>query len=248
MASDLAQDQPSQPHPYLHEPVLYISNLPAHVSDQDLAVLFEHCIPFRPRIARENAGPFVSGTIEFKALEKGMVSLGDIDERANHLTRSLFSAEKALATLQSRPVPNVSPPTFVVLSPYPPGQPSHLPPPGASPRLVKQLPPGYTDSQLYDLFRPFGPLASVRTKTEFGIDTGVVEFWREDDAKIAEENMHCAEVGDQNIAVQVYQPRRGGVPSQFSAAAPAFIPSGSVPYSSPQVGVSRAVQRFLSLN
>ena len=79
MASDLTQDQSSQPHPYLHEPILYISNLAAHVSDQDLAILFEHCVPFRPRIARENVGPPLSGTIEFKALEKGQPSLRDID-------------------------------------------------------------------------------------------------------------------------------------------------------------------------
>lgn len=133
----------------------------------------------------------------------------------------------------------MTPTTFVSLSPYPPGQ--VLPPPSAQPRLVKQLPAGFTDVQLYELFRPFGAIASVRTKTDFGPETGVVEFWREEDAKIAEENMHCAEVGDQNIAVQVYQPRRGAAPSQFSASAPAFIPTGSIPsYPSPQVG-------FLSL-
>lgn len=44
--------------------------------------------------------------------------------------------------------------------------------------------------------------------------------------------MHCADVEGQNIAVQVYQPRRGGAgPSEFNVTAPAFVPTGSVfPY------------------
>lgn len=126
----------------------------------------------------------------------------------------------------------------MVLSPYPPtNPPTPLPPPSATPRLVKHLPPGFTDSQLYDLFRPFGALASARTQAGFGNDTGVVEFWSEDEARTAEEAMHCADVEGQNIAVQIYQARRApGAVSEFSAAAPAFIPSGSVlPYPT-QVG------------
>jgi polyadenylate-binding protein len=111
-----------------------------------------------------------------------------------------------------------------VLSPYPPtNPPTPLPPPSALPRLVKQLPPVFTDSELYDLFRPFGALASVRTQTQFGPDTGTVEFWNENDARAAEQAMHCAEVNGQNIAVQVYQPRRTS--TEFNTSAPAFVPS-----------------------
>jgi len=138
--------------------------------------------------------------------------------------------------LQSRPIQGLQPPVFLVLSPYPPTTPpTPLPPPSALPRLVKHLPVGFSDYQLYDIFRPFGALASTRTQTGFGSDTGVVEFWREEDARIAEEAMHCAEVEGQNIAVTVYQQRRtSGTASEFSAHAPTFIPSGSVfPY--PQV-------------
>lgn len=199
-----------QPHPYLHEPVLYISGVPPHVTDQDLAVAFVQCAPFRPNIQRDGTSRPLSGTIEFKYMEK---------------------AEKALATLQARPIPHLQPPVVLVLSPYPSTTPpTPLPPPSASPRLVKQLPPGYSDSQLYDLFRPFGALASVRTQTAFGTDTGVVEFWREEDAREAEEAMHCVDVEGQNIAVQVYQPRRAGtgVVSEFNAAAPTFVPSGAI--------------------
>ncbi|KAK0203475.1 hypothetical protein DFS33DRAFT_805219 [Desarmillaria ectypa] len=198
-----------QPHPYLHEPLLYISNLPPYVSDENLAIAFVTCGPFRPKIARDGSSSLLSGTIEFKFLEK---------------------AEKALATLQSRPIPGLQAPVPLVLSPYPPtNPPTPLPPPSALPRLVKHLPIGYTDSQLYDIFRPYGALASARTHTHFGPDTGMVEFWNEDDARIAEEAMHCADVEGQNIAVQVYQQRRtSGAVGEFNTAAPTFIPSGSM--------------------
>lgn len=137
-----------------------------------------------------------------------------------------FTAEKALAVLQARSVPNTNPPASLVLSPFPPSNPpTALPPPNALPRLIKQLPPGFTDSQLYDIFRPFGALASVRAHTQFGADTGVVEFWSEDDARQAEEAMHCAEVEGHNIAVQIYTPRRAsGTVADFNAAAPTFVP------------------------
>ncbi|KZT03826.1 uncharacterized protein LAESUDRAFT_728848 [Laetiporus sulphureus 93-53] len=200
-----------QPHPYLHEPLLYITGLPSYVKDEDLAMAFQACAPFRPHIPRDGSTKVVSGTIEFRDLEK---------------------AEKALATLQSRPIPGMQPPVLLVLSPYPSTTPpTPLPPPNALPRLVKHLPPGFTDSQLYDLFRPFGALASARTQSPFGRDTGVVEFWREEDAHQAEEAMHCADVEGQNIAVQVYQPRRAGGIADFNATAPTFVPTGSVyPY------------------
>ena len=68
-----------QPHPYLHDPLLHITNLPSYVSDENLAVAFMTGGPFRPKITRDSASGLLSGTIEFKFLEK---------------------AEKALATLQ----------------------------------------------------------------------------------------------------------------------------------------------------
>ncbi|KAH7913313.1 hypothetical protein BJ138DRAFT_1111574 [Hygrophoropsis aurantiaca] len=219
-----------EPHPYLHEPLLYISNLPPYVTDENLAMTFQSCAPFRPNIARDGTNRPLAGTIEFKYLEK---------------------AEKALATLQSRPIPGLQPPVYLVLSPYPPTTPpTPLPPPSALPRLVKHLPVGYTDFQLYELFRPYGALASARTQTGFGSDTGVVEFWSEDDARIAEEALHCSEVEGQNIAVQIYQARRtsGGGPSEFSAHAPTFVPSGSIfpyptQYSPPRASPYPAIAR-----
>ena len=60
-----------QPHPYLHDPVLYISGLPPHVTDQALASAFVSCAPFRPNIPRDGSNRPLSGTIEFKYMEKG---------------------------------------------------------------------------------------------------------------------------------------------------------------------------------
>ncbi|KAF8885915.1 hypothetical protein CPB85DRAFT_1336790 [Mucidula mucida] len=202
------QDGGAAHHPYLHEPLLYISNLPAYVTDENLAQAFVTCGPFRPKIVRDSGASVLAGTIEFKFLDK---------------------AEKALATLQSRPIPGLQTSVPLALSPYPATTdfPTPLPPPSALPRLVKHMPPGFTDSQLYDLFRPFGALASVRAHTQFGPDTGMVEFWNEDDARMAEEAMHCAEVDGQNIAVQVYQQRRTSG-AEFNVTAPAFVPSGNV--------------------
>ena len=60
------------PHPYLREPILYVTNLAAHVSDSDLARAFESCVPFRPNISRDGSGHPLNGTIEFKELEKGI--------------------------------------------------------------------------------------------------------------------------------------------------------------------------------
>ncbi|KAJ3967724.1 hypothetical protein EV361DRAFT_952953 [Lentinula raphanica] len=64
------QESGPQPHPYLHKPLLYISNLPSTVSDESLGMAFMTCAPFRPKITRDNNGPMLSGTIEFKFLEK----------------------------------------------------------------------------------------------------------------------------------------------------------------------------------
>jgi len=72
-------------HPHLHAPLLYISHLPAYVTDENLAMAFVNLGPFRPRIQRENDGyangyggeddggaeRMLTGTIEFKFQDKG---------------------------------------------------------------------------------------------------------------------------------------------------------------------------------
>jgi polyadenylate-binding protein len=62
-----------QLHPYLHEPLLYITNLPPYITDENLATAFASCAPFRPNIPRDGTNKPLSGTIEFKYLEKGLL-------------------------------------------------------------------------------------------------------------------------------------------------------------------------------
>ena len=64
-----------QPHPYLHEPILYISNLPNYVTDENLAIAFSTCAPFRPRIDRVDTTKPLFGMIEFRVLDKGVTPL-----------------------------------------------------------------------------------------------------------------------------------------------------------------------------
>lgn len=78
MASDygtVGEPARPQPHPYLHEPLLYISGLPQFVRDEDLAAAFQQCAPFRPNITHDDSVKPLSGTIEFKYLEKGEIAL-----------------------------------------------------------------------------------------------------------------------------------------------------------------------------
>ena len=58
-------------HPHLHSPLLYVTGLLPHVTDGDLARALEACVPFRPSIPRDTGAPTLSGTIEFKTIDKG---------------------------------------------------------------------------------------------------------------------------------------------------------------------------------
>jgi polyadenylate-binding protein len=140
-----------------------------------------------------------------------------------------LTAEKALATVHGRPIPDM-PSVTLNLSPFPAtSPPTPLPPPAAQPRLVKHLAPGCNDAMIYDIFRPYGALANVRTGI-IGPDSALVEFWREEDARAASEALHCADIGGSNIAIQLYQPRRApasGAP-ELHATAPSFVPSGNM--------------------
>jgi polyadenylate-binding protein len=67
----MADEYRPQAHPYLHEPRIYISDVPAWVEDGHLAVALQHCSPFRPNIVRDGSVAHVSGTIDFRFLDKG---------------------------------------------------------------------------------------------------------------------------------------------------------------------------------
>lgn len=51
------------PHPYLVEPLLYVTGLAPEVSDMDLAKALEFCTPFRPNILRDGSGAPVNGEL-----------------------------------------------------------------------------------------------------------------------------------------------------------------------------------------
>ncbi|PWN48406.1 hypothetical protein IE53DRAFT_389403 [Violaceomyces palustris] len=125
-------------------------------------------------------------------------------------------------------------------------QESQEPKPNARPRLIKQLPPYTDDAMIFNLFRPFGPLAKAHriltspTGQHTGFrGMGLVEFFDEKDAQKAQDEMHCAEVGGKTISVAVdtIQRRPVGVadlglpstqilaPQPMSANAPAFSPT-----------------------
>jgi polyadenylate-binding protein len=63
-----------QPHPYLHEPRIFVSGLPLWITDVHLANALQFCAPFRPNIIRDPTQPLAAGTIEFRFLEKGEAS------------------------------------------------------------------------------------------------------------------------------------------------------------------------------
>jgi hypothetical protein len=61
----------TEPHPYLHEPTLYISGLPGYVTDDEIALVFQPCAKFRLKINREDPLQELCGTIEFQYLDRG---------------------------------------------------------------------------------------------------------------------------------------------------------------------------------
>ena len=65
--------QTPQPHPFLVDPVLYITGVPLSVADTELAQAFGPCLPVRLQITRDGMGVDEGGhgTVEFKLFEAG---------------------------------------------------------------------------------------------------------------------------------------------------------------------------------
>jgi hypothetical protein len=92
------------PHPFLEEPILYVSNLPAHITDEVIARTLEFCVPFRPRLIRDPATGTATGSIEFRTIERGMFN--HLYEQSGHgfvliieLNQSPISQLKRLSLL-----------------------------------------------------------------------------------------------------------------------------------------------------
>jgi polyadenylate-binding protein len=152
-------------------------------------------------------------------------------------------AEKALATLDGRPMVHAFPQVVLHLHPEPPtSPPSNWPAPSAATRVVSSLPPSFTDSKLFDTFRGFGAIASCRMQPDMGPDVGTVTFWREEDATRAEEVMHMSDVDDYTISVKIFLPMRDTRKQkglEFNPQAPSFVPSGLSPSSRPPGGMGQ---------
>ena len=64
--------QTHQSSPFLSQPILHITRLPAHVPDQDIISVLHECLRARLAIPRtqDHSQP-LSGTVEFDKLENG---------------------------------------------------------------------------------------------------------------------------------------------------------------------------------
>ncbi|EPQ25935.1 uncharacterized protein PFL1_06609 [Pseudozyma flocculosa PF-1] len=203
-----ANDQRRPPNPHLTTPLLYISGIDPKVSDRELASgIFEKVLPVRLKINRDVPdGQTASGTVEFQTIDK---------------------AEKAYAT--------VRPPIRLRIVDEGQGQ---EPRAASKPRLVKQLPPHTDDAMVYDMFRPFGPLVRAHCilTSPAGVHTGFrgmasLEYYSEQDAQLAQDEMHCVSIGDKTISVAVDSVQRrptgnAGAGAEFNAAAAPFVPGG----------------------
>lgn len=226
------ESSPRPPHPHITQPLLYISGVDPKVTDKELASsVFDKVLPVRLKINRNiEAGQTASGTVEFQTLEKGKSLLF---HSACPLWLSLTmplsttvptaAAEKAYAIVRS--------PIVLRLSPE---QDAADPKPDAKPRLVKQLPPHTDDAMVYDMFRQFGALAKAQCilTSPSGVHTGFrgmasLEFYSEQEAQLAQDEMHCVEVGGKTISVAIDTvQRRPSAPfaGEFSATAAPFVP------------------------
>ncbi|EGF98694.1 uncharacterized protein MELLADRAFT_79638 [Melampsora larici-populina 98AG31] len=205
---------------FLTNPILHITGILPAVPDSDLIDALQECLRARLRINRDGSKwDETTGVVEFEKLE---------------------NAEKAYATLQNYYFPEFK--CTMKLSHS--ADPTADPKPSAKIRLVKFLPPNITPGQLFSLFRPFGPIYRValnyiRTESDQPVFSGtaLIEYYDENQASLAQIEMHCSEVQNHTIAVEQYDDKRdrngratasmnispSGLASQWAQATP-FIP------------------------
>lgn len=106
----------------------------------------------------------------------------------------------------------------------------------AKPRLVKQLPHSTEDIDVFNIFRPYGPISNAQRilTSPQGLHTGfrgmaLVTYYHEEDAQRAQSELHCAEVEGKTISVSIDNVTRKPPTNTlqapgFSAAAAPFVP------------------------
>ncbi|KAJ7023060.1 hypothetical protein C8F04DRAFT_1240373 [Mycena alexandri] len=155
------------PHPFLTAPTLFIGNLPSHVLEEHIKGLFEAVAPY-----------MTATSVSFSPKRRKRRGLRP---RVNF--RDVESAEKALAILNLKPIPSLEPEAILNCFAAADLKPFDAPDASITPRLVRPLPPGCTESDLFDMLRPYGPIYSVRVHPIAG---GLVQFWVEAHARNAE--------------------------------------------------------------
>ncbi|GJE92592.1 hypothetical protein PsYK624_087470 [Phanerochaete sordida] len=175
---------PSQrfrPHPLLREPVLYAVDIPEAVKWEHLDPILKVCGQVVWLVQSRTGGLPPDGTITWKLQ-----------------FQSLYHAEMALATVQSLQIPGISPPCLLTISPTLTLV-GILPP---KPIVVLYVKPSFSGphtslqaasaQQLFEYFRPAGPLALVHTDIDVGAErrTCAVEYWDLDDAQYAVNQRH----------------------------------------------------------
>ncbi|KAJ7796015.1 hypothetical protein B0H14DRAFT_3552602 [Mycena olivaceomarginata] len=176
------------PHPSLQVTTLFISSLPTYVLEEHITRVFE--------------GFYPPPTLSFTRTKNGR-NRGTLRPCVDFL--DLRSAERALAIHHLQPIPFVKPPVIMIFSTIPGFYPKSFGAPDAavSPRLIKTLPAGCTESTLYDILRPYGPIYSLKIDAIVG---GLVQFWDEAHAQDAEMHL-AAEQAEANMILNSYDPR-----------------------------------------
>lgn len=221
-------------NPHLTQPKLYMSHLGANVTKRSLAHdVFNHCLPVKFELDDLVDPNMATGIVHFSHLSNGAcvaaamlaVRVCAENELANNV---ICAAELAYATID---VP--------MLSINAPSGETSDPPAQSKRRLINQLPQQITVAEVFRLLRPFGALRKVTlitTSAKTGQSIGfrgsaTVEYYSEDDARVAERALHCSDVGGNSISVTIDTLNRAPAAHSIRATAPVFVPRLMIPRS-----------------
>ncbi|KAK7062674.1 hypothetical protein VNI00_000162 [Paramarasmius palmivorus] len=157
-----------KPHPSLQKPRLFIEDLPKNVELNVIRALFRQ---------------FPDAFVVLKKTppkQESKFARAEFDNCEN--------AEKAMALLQNREIPNMSPPQRVSFSTSlsQPILPLFTSSPRAKIRMVPRRSDSMSCAEIYDALRVYGPIYSIY---EENVVATIVQFWGEEDACDAEEGL-----------------------------------------------------------
>lgn len=253
MATAAAAAAMPPPHPHLSTPILYLSGVPSSVADEDIVEALRDCLRLRLFLKRDEADRTLVHSLSLRPSELTLVVRAGT--AAAPLTgkvefESLEKAECAYATCNGQRLSSGH--TLALTLSPPSSSPSNPDPePRATPRIIKQLPRTFTASQVFALCRPFGPIhsASLLLSPSPQATAGggpprfkgqaLVTFYDELDAVEMQNALHFAEVGGQNVAVQVWDAKRGAATKARASLGTLPTTTTASPRLSPNEKVSR---------